>query len=280
VDPLLTTCEDCGAFCSAVAFLGEDDRAYIYDLAHNVLATMSLTTHSITRVVRGPAPMWLRDGTALADGTVYLLVDRGTLQDRYGVFYRTAADTSWHSADTLDDDDIGWSKVAGRRVPVVGSVHLGLNALGKVELYQDDRRSSPAIVVGDRTGIRAGPLRRRLPTGAIGPAGQRVRAQGDVTVIESAGQACSVATPGGFLGTDSLGNVYLRSPRREPGGTILQRYSPQGRLLASVEVPSRPLSAQVSGKGPYQVSRSGDVYQFRLTAEGLVVTRWTTAEGQ
>lgn len=275
--PLVTDCGAGGDFCSAFAFLGPDGNAYIYDLAHGALGAMSLSTHAITRVMTGgPRSTWVRDGVATADGTVYLLWDSGAARDRYQIFYRTAADTSWRTADPPDDADMGWRTTAGHRLPVVGGIGLNLNPHGQVELCDHDRRFNPAVVIADSHGVLPKARRYQVPAGWIAPGGRRVRADGHQTVVEGVGQPHTITTPGAFLATDSLGNVYLRSPRREPGGAVLERYSPEGALLAWVEVPSRPLSALMSGKGHFLVNSNGDVYQFRLTPQGLEVTRWTT----
>jgi hypothetical protein len=279
--PLVTDCGAGGDFCSAFAFLGPDGNAYIYDYAHGALGIMSPATHSITRVMTGgPRSVWVRDGAATADGTVYLLWDSGAARDRYQIFYRTAADTSWRTADPPDDAEMGWRTTAGHRLPVIGGMGLNLNPLGQVELCDHDRRTNPAVVIADNSGVLPKARRYRVPAGWIAPGDRRVRVEGGRTVVEGAGQSHAITAPGAFLGTDSLGNVYLRSLRREPGGAILQRYSPEGQLLASVDVPSRRVSALVSGKGPYLVNSDGDVYQFRLTPQGLVVTRWTTRGDQ
>jgi hypothetical protein len=166
IAPLVTDCGAGGDFCSAFAFLGPGGHAYIYDFAHGALGVMSLTTHAITRVMSGgPRSTWVRDGAATADGTVYPLWDSGAARDRYQIFYRTAADTSWRTADPPDDADMGWRTTSGRRLPVVGGLGLNLNPLGQVELCDHDRRNNPAVVIADNRGVLPKARRYRVPAG-------------------------------------------------------------------------------------------------------------------
>ncbi|MBI5708832.1 MAG: hypothetical protein HZC42_00765 [Candidatus Eisenbacteria bacterium] len=273
-------CDDCGDICGGAPFLGPDGTVYFIDFAHNNLKALPASGAGRIRVVPGP-PLQAQndqptDGTVGEDGTIYLLADRTTHQNRYRVYYRRPSDTTWQEAESLDDSDIGWTEIGGKRVPAGGTTRIGVNSGGQVEVYGLDRRKSPAIVVGDRRGPLRAAARTRLAPGALLRRGLVVRTSGSATAIGPSSQAPRIETPGAFLGTDSQDNIYLRAPGRESGVDILQRYDPSGRLLASGTVPARPTQALVEGKGAFQVSASGDVYQFRLTTRGLEVTRWTT----
>lgn len=275
--------ECCGEWIGC-AFLDENGNIYFYDVRQNNLKVLVASQVPRVMVIPGPGVTARNarptDGVVAADGTIYLLVDCGTTTERYRIHVRAPADTSWRTAEPLDDASIGWTRVAGRRVPARGSVRIGVNPKGQVEVYDFDRRRSAAIIVGDASGVLPPHGRVTLPPGAIGRLGHVVRRERTRTIIASGVGTRTIDTPGVFLGTDAKDFIYLVAPVKNDGGDLLQRYSPGGELVAEVTVPIRPVVRLLEGKAPFQVQPNGDIVQFRVTSQGLEATRWTTEEAR
>ncbi|MBI5711158.1 MAG: hypothetical protein HZC42_12795 [Candidatus Eisenbacteria bacterium] len=282
-------CGDCGdESCSGFAFLDERDDIYVYDVPANALKVLRFKNGKALsiQVVRGPVLEAQNehpyDGCVSPDGTVYLLADRATLRGRYLVFARGARDSAWSRAEPLDDETLGWAALNGHRQQVVQAARIDVEPDGTVAVYDLDRRSSGAVVVARGDRFVPTSARVRLPAGLRGRSGliARARARGLATELhvgEDPVATARVAIPGAFLGMDDAGNTYQATYGT---GNVyeFQRYDRAGTLTASSPVPRRRITKLVLGKGHLLMGRLGDVFQFRFTDAGLVITRWTAPE--
>ena len=281
-----TSREEGGDVRTGAPFIDSQGTIYFMDFAQSNLkiirpAAGGTSVEVVPRPPRSAQNDTPTDGCVADDGTIFLFTDSGRLDERYVIHYRRAADRGWRRAEPLDDDAIGWIAIAAKRVPAWGSARIEINPRGEVEISDFDRRISPAIVVADRNGVLVATAWRRLPAGVLTAGGRLVTARGHTTLVSASrgqGPAAEIDVPAIFLGTDRLDNIYLRLPGPRPGGDFIRRYGPDGRLLASGQVPARPIEALLLGKGTFQVGPDGDIYQFRMTVKGLEVTRWTTRD--
>ncbi len=275
----LIDCDDCGELCSGAPFLGADGTVYFYESRPNNLKMLRAGSSEVM-VIAGPRVTARNaqpiDGAVSPDGTIYLLADRGTTTQRYRIYVRAPSEAGWRAADSLDDPDIGWTELSRKRVTAHGSIRIDISPRGAVEVFDFDRRSSAAIVVGDEGGVRRADARIKLPPGAVGRLNHTIRRSDHTTVVAGAEGTRVFSTSGVFLGTDARDNLYFRAPGPADGVDLLRRYGPEGRLLAEGTVPARPIASLLLGKGTFQLAPEGDIYQFRMTPKGLEVTRWTT----
>ena len=284
---IVASCDDCGDACTGFAFLDQQGTLYYFDRGRNTLSSLRAapTGTGAWETVPGPTIAALNDlphdGCVSPDGTIWLLTDRITLTNRYFVSRRSPGDAEWVRSEPLDDNTIGWTLLGGRPVQSAYSARIDDDLTGRLELYDLDRRSSEAIILADGGDI-LGPIDRfRVPSGARTRRGDVIGTRGTSTLVRRTGPQepeVELKVPGIFLGTDLAGNFYLRVPVRGTPAMSLQRYGPDGELLASTVVPNRPTVGLLEGKGPFHLQPNGDVMQFRVTPSGLEITRWSTAE--
>jgi len=257
--------------CTGAPFIGRNGTIYFYDANQNNLKQIVRSGDS-TRVqvlaapVLGPHDVRPTDGAEGPDGTIYLLADPGEGTPSCTIYYRPRSGGEWQKARPVAREDFGWP---------AGNAEIHVTPSGEVEVSGFDRRNSSAVVIGDGSGVLPVAERRKLGVGWIGMSGHRVRASGDGTVIASSAGTAHIGTPGTFIGGDTDDNIYILVPTSTFGIDVIQRYSPEGELLASAK--TRLYTGTIlSGKGMFQVTPDGDVYQFRMSWKGLAISRWTT----
>jgi hypothetical protein len=257
--------------CTGAPFIGRNETIYFYDTNQNNLKLITGSGDSthvtvLAAPVLGPHDARPTDGAEGPDGTLYLLADPGEGTPNVTIYYRPRSGGEWQKAHPLAREDFGWP---------AGTAEMHVTGSGEVEVSGFDRRNSPAVVIGDGSGVLPVAERRKLGVGWIGISGHRVRASGDGTAIASAAGTAHIGAPGTFIGGDADDNIYILVPTRTFGIDVVQRYSPEGELLASGT--TRLYTGTIlSGKGMFQVTRDGDVYQFRMSWKGLAISRWTT----
>ena len=279
-DPDVTDidCEDCGDICSGAVYVSATRVVYFLD---NVCNKVRVDSVGALTVIPGPtvtAQNEIPTDICVLDGVIYLLSDRRTLHGRYVLHRQSPGHSSWETAVPFDVSDIGWATVSGKAVPLTGAARITATSDGRVVLYATDPTSSPALDLADKNGLLPPNARIRRPPGVNARGGIVTQQPNLKLAAQSARGFFTLPQAGVFLGVDDQGNIYQRRPASEAGEDLLEKYSPTGQRLASALIPARPTTSLIRGKGPFQVHPSGDVYQFRFTDAGLVVTRWTLGD--
>jgi hypothetical protein len=269
--------------CSLLAFLGQGDDVYVLDRPVNTLKRLRFDNASpVITAVAGPAPNARdelpHDGCVGPDGTVYLLADGATVEERIIIYARPSKATTWTRAEPLNDGAVGWKTVEGQHIPVYGSARIGVEPDGSVTVFDQDRWKSEAVVVAEAGRLLKTAERRCLARGLTLASGV-LAGRSDTSISLSSlrgGDVGTIKIRGELLGMDATGNTYMLTylPDEE---YALQRFDSRGRLTASSPFPLRSSIRGIVGNS-LMAAANGGVYKFRVTQLGLVITRWAVTE--
>ncbi len=276
----LAECGECSESCPLyLAAVTASGGVCVYCPDINAFITYD-KNNTLSPIMRLPAPSDFDTQTpsdmALdPDGNVYVATETSNMSAHFIVNVYSVAEGNW-SRDTLNVDGLSLKRIGNHDLPTRGTLRIDYVAGVGAVLYSSTNAAAPKVLVA-----RAGKV---LPA-----QGRRVLATAGVEAVQFATRSGNTQLPGNEavwsppapikgdpLGRDAAGNYYtLTLP---PGvGIALNRFDPQGHLMATGVVPMRKTIRRVRGKGPYLVMADGTVECVRVLSSGVTVIEMVVA---
>ncbi|MFH0777721.1 MAG: hypothetical protein V2A71_03730 [Candidatus Eisenbacteria bacterium] len=278
-----------GEYLGALFFaVGSDGAIYIYDGVEGnikVFGSDGAFVKTIKAVPWQVGVLRIVDMTVTPNGNIFVLCETFDPQECYKVFLTAAG------MDTVKSVPIG--------VPAQGFCHSEdgyrvYSAAGIVSdqhgsVYLMDRRTWKSLKLVDGGKVlsdsaQLSTLREGVARSAGGFLSYRGRksktdTQGKLKLLDETGALIRDLShlPGLPIGTDGLGNVYLKTMGSEGNVARISKYSPEGRVQAVIDIPGSSLLTKTYGKGDLIVAADGSIYEMIGARESVRVLKWESA---
>jgi hypothetical protein len=276
-----------GEYYGALFFaVGTDGDIYIYDGVKENIKLYGTNGAFLDTISGVPSHLGFsdpKDMTVTPERNIYILCETNHPDDRYRVFVTARGMDRPRSVPVT----VPWSfcrDEAGYRV--YSAAEIASDRDGSVYLMDKMVWKSLKIVDKGKALSDSAQL-SSLRDGVVTTTGRVLSyvarksdadSRGKLMLFDDTGRLLKdlSALHGGPLGTDTLGNIYLGSLEGPDNGLFLRitKNSPDGNLLAVIDVPRSERLTYTYGKGNRIVGVDGSIYEMIGARESVRVRKW------